>query len=225
MQTLIKLHHILKEKRIRHLIIDGLLFIIIVLLYFTKWIEFPYKLPVIAVCIMGLTFYKNKNLHEIGFLSKVSISKTIFWALLIFIVGIIVGKLLVPFLENFFGAIDYSAYGALEGNKEAVIQLWMYAMISAAFAEDVIFRGYFCSLFESYIGTSTIARYSMVVSGALLFTFAHYSQGMTGLMSIFVVSLLFYIVFIISGKNIYGTILGHALIDTFGLYQIYLGSY
>lgn len=195
------------------------------LLYFTSWVQFPYKLPVIAALIITVTFYKYKNLNKIGFLSKFSLLKTTYWAFLIFIVGVLVGKIVVPFLETIFGAIDYSAYGALEGNKEAVIQLWIYAMISAAFAEEVIFRGYFCYLFEKFMGTSKIANISMVIVGSLIFTFAHFSQGITGLISIFMVSLLFYTVYILSGKNIYTTILGHALIDTFGLYQIYLGNF
>src|SRR5690606_7459531 len=208
-----------QSKELKHRIIDIILHVVVVVLYFTQWIHFPYKLPIIALIIIGITFYKSKSIHELGFSSKVSILKIALWAVIIFIVGgIIMGKLIVPLLEQVFGAIDYSAYGALKGNKEAVVQLWIYAMISAAFAEEVLFRGYFCSFFERYIGISNLAKIAMIVLGALLFTFAHFSQGITGLVSIFIVSLLFYAVFIVSKKNIYALILGHALIDTFGLY-------
>jgi len=89
----------------------------------------------------------------------------------------------------------------------------------------VIFRGYFCSLVESYMGKSQLSKAIMVVVGALLFTLAHYSQGISGLINIFIISLFFYIVFIRSGRNIYAVILAHAIIDTVSLYQIYLGDF
>jgi hypothetical protein len=213
-------------KQVKNRLIDLILVLSVLTLYFTSWITFPYKLPVVALLIIGVTLYKTKSIRELGIDSKVSVGKTVSWALMIFILGgIVVGKLIVPMLEQIFGAIDYSAYGALKGNKDAIIQLWFFAMISAAFSEEVLFRGYFCSLFEHYIGSSMVAKIVMVLLGALLFTFAHYSQGATGLISIFAVSLLFYAAFILSKKNLYALILGHALIDTFGLYQIYLGNY
>lgn len=225
-KTKMELEIAAQNKQLKHRIVDVILLIVVVALYFTQWINFPYKLPFIALIIIGITFYKSKSIHELGFLSKVSMLKIALWAVMIFILGgIIMGKLIVPLLEQVFGAVDYSAYGALKGNKEAVVQLWIYAVISAALAEEVLFRGYFCSLFERYIRSSKLSEIAMIISGSLLFTFAHYSQGITGLISIFIVSLLFYIVFIISKKNIYTLILGHALIDTFGLYQIYLGNY
>jgi len=211
-----------KKKKI---ILDGVLLSVILLLYFTEWIQFPYKLPLCALVIMAVTFYKNKNLQELGFLRNVSFWKTLVWALLLVFIATVAILIWTPFLESLFGKPDYSAYGALKGNKEVVIQLWIYGMISAAFAEEVIFRGYFCSLLENYIGTSQVSKTIMVVTGALLFTLAHYSQGISALINIFIISLAFYIVFICSGRNIYATILAHAIIDTVGLYQIYLGDY
>lgn len=211
-----------KKKKI---LLDGLLLSIILLLYFTDWIPFPFKLPLCALLIMAVTFYKNKNLHELGFLPKVSLWKTILWASLIVFIATVAILLWTPFLESLFGKPDYSAYGALKGNKELIIQLWIYGMISAAFAEEVLFRGYFCSLLESYIGTSQLSKAITVVTGAVVFTLAHYSQGISGLINIYIISLVFYIAFIRSGRNIYATILAHAIIDTVGLYQIYLGDY
>ncbi|KGO88450.1 hypothetical protein Q765_00635 [Flavobacterium rivuli WB 3.3-2 = DSM 21788] len=211
-----------KKKKI---ILDGLLFSIILLFYFTNWIQFPFKLPLCALLIIAVTFLKSKNLHELGFLHKVSLWKTILWASLIVFMATVAILLWTPFLEGLFGKPDYSAYGVLKGNKKLVLQLWFYGMISAAFAEEVLFRGYFCSLLVFYIGTSQLSKAITIVTGALLFTLAHYSQGISGLINIFIISLVFYIVFIRSGRNIYATILAHAIVDTVGLYQIYLGDY
>lgn len=213
---------ILNKKR--KMILDGLLFLIILLLYFTDWIQFPFKLPSCALLIMAVTFYKSRHLHDLGFLPRVSLWKTILWASLIVLTALI-ASLWTPFLESIFGKPDYSAYSIVKGNKELLIQLWIYAMISAAFAEEVIFRGYFCSLIEPFIGTSKASKAITVLLGAVLFSVAHYSQGMSGLINIFIISLVFYTVFIRSGRNIYATILAHAIIDTFSLYQIYLGNY
>lgn len=213
----------LSSARKREIILDAVLLLVILFLYFTNWIPFPFKLPLCASLIMMVTFYKHKNLHELGFLSNVSFSNTILWASFIIFIATVPVLLWTPWLENLFGKADYSAYGALKGNKKMIIQLWLYGMVSAAFAEEVIFRGYFCSLFMSYLGTSQRSQVVMVVAGALLFSLAHYSQGISGMLNIVIISLFFYIVFIRSGRNIYATILAHAVIDTVSLYQIYAG--
>lgn len=210
----------------KSLSIDALVLVVVLLVFFTNWIPFPYKLPAIAVIIMTIYYLREKSIRNLGFSKTVNWLHTLLWSLLIFILGaLIIGKLVVPILENIFGAVDYSAYGALKGNKEVVIQLWVYAMISAAFAEEVIFRGYIVTLFNKYIGTSRLSYFFTIIAGSLLFTLAHYSQGLTGLISIFIVSLLFYAVYLLSRKNLYALILGHALIDTYGLYQLYLGNF
>lgn len=206
---------------------DALVLIAVILVFFTKWVPFPYKLPSIAGLIMIFYYAKEKSLGSLGFLPTINwlhTMHTIIWSLVIFVVGaLIVGEFIVPILEGIFGAVDYSAYGELKGNKTFVFQLWVYAMISAAFAEEVIFRGYLVAVFHKYLGISRWANTLIIFIGALLFTFAHYSQGVTGLISIFIVSLIFYTVYLLSKKNIYALILGHALIDTYGLYQLYLG--
>lgn len=206
--------------------IDALVLVVVVLVFFTSWIPFPYKLPAIAVTIIAFFWLNEKSLRNLGFSKTVNWLHTLLWSLLIFILGaLIIGKFVVPILENIFGTVDYSAYGALKGNKEVVIQLWVYAMISAAFAEEVIFRGYIVALFHKYLGISRLSNFLTILAGALLFTIAHYSQGITGLISIFIVSLLFYGVYLLSRKNLYALIIGHALIDTYGLYQLYLGNF
>lgn len=215
---------ILLEKK-KNILLDAVLLLLTLLLYFTNWAQFPFKLPLSALLIMAVTFYKNKDLHQLGFLPRVSVIKTVLWAGLIIFIATVAVLLWIDLLENLFGEPDYSAYGALKGNKPLVFKLWFYGMISAAFAEEVIFRGYFCSLVNSYLGTSTLSKAVTIVLGSLIFTFAHYSQGTAGMINIFIISTFFYIVFLRSGRNLYVTILAHAVIDTVSLYQIYVGDY
>lgn len=61
-----------QNKQLKYQIVDIVLLLVVVALYFTQWINFTYKLPFIALIIIGITFYKSKSIHESGFLCKVS---------------------------------------------------------------------------------------------------------------------------------------------------------
>jgi len=107
----------------------------------------------------------------------------------------------------------------LEGNL--FMYLWFLIPVawgSAAIGEELLARGYLMHPLEGLSGTTTA-----VVLQAAIFAGAHFYQGLTGVLSIFVLALVFGAVYLRSGRNLLPLIIAHGLIDTFSLSMIYLG--
>ena len=119
-----------------------------------------------------------------------------------------------------FPPADVSVFTQLlEG--DLVIYLWFLLPVSwgsAAIGEELLMRGYLLHRLEGLAGTA-----AAVVLQALIFALAHFYQGITGVVNIFVLALLFGLVYLRSGRNLLPLILAHGLIDTFSMTALYLG--
>lgn len=190
------------------------------------WIEFPWKIPFLALIVILYTYCRFGSLRSIGFSCSPNFMSTFLWAAIVsFVIIVLVGYLMVPLLEAVFGETDYSAYGELVGNEKAAFQLWWTAMISAAVGEEIVFRGFLLGTLERVIGKEIWHKFFIVIFGALLFGLVHYQQGISGIISIIVVGLIFGAAFFASKKNLWSLILAHAIVDTWGIYSIYKGWY
>ena len=108
----------------------------------------------------------------------------------------------------------------LEGNLG--MYLWFLIPIawgSAAIGEEMLARGFLLHRTEGLTG-SVMA----VVLQAALFGGAHFYQGLTGVINIFVLALVFGAVYLRCGRNLLPLILAHGLIDTVSLTMIYMGK-
>lgn len=105
-------------------------------------------------------------------------------------------------------------------NKEVIH--FVFLAVAAGIGEEIIFRGFLINYILYWTGTGLagIIVASMVSSG--LFAFLHGYQGFQSMAKIFLLSLLFSAVFILS-QSLLIVIIVHALIDTIsGLISVYL---
>ena len=91
---------------------------------------------------------------------------------------------------------------------------------SAAFGEELLVRGFLLNRLECAAQSPAIA----VVGQAAIFALAHTYQGVTGALMVFVVGLVFGVVFLRSGRNLWPVIVAHGIIDTIAITSIYLGA-
>lgn len=107
----------------------------------------------------------------------------------------------------------------LSGNL--TMYLWFLIPVawgSAAIGEELISRGFLLHRIETLVGTAPAN-----VLQATIFALAHSYQGISGVISIFFLALVFGAVFMRSGRNLLPIILAHGIIDTIGLTVVYLG--
>ena len=115
---------------------------------------------------------------------------------------------------------DISMFEALLKDN-FTMYLWLLIPVawgSAAIGEELLARGFLLHRFEGMHGTA-----SAVILQAAVFAGAHFYQGLTGVLTIFGLALVFGFVYLRSGRNLLPLIIAHGLIDTFSLTMIYLG--
>ena len=108
---------------------------------------------------------------------------------------------------------------AVEGNRtNYLLFLIPVAWGSAAFGEEMLLRGFVLQRSAALLGTT-----GGVVLQALLFALGHAYQGITGVVNLFVVGLVFGYFYLRAGRNLWPVIAAHGLIDTFSLTLLYMG--
>jgi membrane protease YdiL (CAAX protease family) len=119
--------------------------------------------------------------------------------------------------------ISTAHYGELTGKLPRFLWLLAVAWTSAAFGEEMLFRGFVLTRVEALVGRTMQGAVVAVVFQAILFGAAHYKQGPTGMVSAGMVGLV-YGAFYARFRTLVPLIIAHGLTDTVGLLVIYSGG-
>jgi membrane protease YdiL (CAAX protease family) len=123
-------------------------------------------------------------------------------------------------------ASDYSMFYPLKGD----LRLYLYFLLpvtwgSAAFGEELIFRGFVLGALEqAFGGRRRAATLAAVVVQAPLFGLLHIYQGVGGAMTAGAVGLALGVVWLVSGRNLWAAIVVHGLIDSAAMTAFYMGA-
>ena len=117
-------------------------------------------------------------------------------------------------------------FAALKGDTaEYLYWLLPVAWGSAAFGEELVFRGFLQSRLERFIGGETLSAWlSAAVLQALIFGLLHSYLGAAGAIMAAATGLVLGFVYVISGRNLWACIILHGLVDTVSLTALYLGA-
>ena len=118
---------------------------------------------------------------------------------------------------------DMSRYGDLSGNLSRLMLLLTVTWTSAAFGEELLFRGLLITRLESLLGMSRVADILTVSIQAVLFGVAHALQGPSGMLTAFTIGLIFGVAYV-RGRNLWPIVIAHGLIDTFSLVALYFAG-
>ena len=207
------------------LVLDVLLLISCIAISYLKPVPFPWKVPLIAAVIISYIYYFYHNTAVIG-LGKFNWKSTLGWGLLI-AVTIVVGisNMFNPIMEKLLNKeVDTSAYGELAGNLEFVQSYWWKAMLSAAVAEEIFYRGFAFYVLGRLLQDIKYDKVIIVLITALYFGLSHSFQGITGVLGISLAAIVFGSGYYLSKKNLYALILAHALVDSWSLFSLYKGG-
>lgn len=114
-------------------------------------------------------------------------------------------------------------FAGIEGNL-AVYLTWMAVIwTSAAFGEEMFFRGFLITRFTAAFRGIPLAPALAVVAAALVFGYGHfYYQGIRGLVITGTIGIVLGTLFLVYKRNLWPLILAHGLIDTIGMTARYL---
>jgi membrane protease YdiL (CAAX protease family) len=141
--------------------------------------------------------------------------------LIYLLVGLFQG-LLLPLLD--LPPPDLSGEASFRGDPVAVIlRLVVVAWGTAAFAEEMVARGFVMARLAAAFGDDRRGRLIAAVAQSILFGLGHSSQGGTGMLLTGLIGLIMAYIFYRAGRSLWPCILAHGAVDTFGLLLIYFG--
>jgi membrane protease YdiL (CAAX protease family) len=116
-------------------------------------------------------------------------------------------------------------WGDVEGNLP-VFLLWLgIVWTSAAFGEEMFFRGFLVTRAMTLFRGVPFAAVFAVLIPALLFGLGHfYYQGMRGLVTTAAIGIAFGAAFLLLKRNLWPIVLVHGVVDTINFVVLYLGA-
>lgn len=132
-----------------------------------------------------------------------------------------------PLLARLTGALpDVSQFAPLVGNTFFFVFSLVISWTLAAFAEEMVFRGYLLNRVAELVGERQRAAWVVaLVVTSVLFGIVHMYQGASGMITAAISGLLFGALYLATGRNLWAAIIAHGVNDTLGFTLIYLGKY
>ncbi|HWY40493.1 MAG TPA: type II CAAX endopeptidase family protein [Chthoniobacterales bacterium] len=131
-----------------------------------------------------------------------------------------------PFLTKILGqGPDLHQLQPLVGNTQLLLLGIVLAWILAAFGEETVYRGYLLNRCADLFGKSTTAWMTSTILVTLLFGFAHFPQGPTGIIENIIDGAILAATYFATGRNLWAPIVAHGIQDTVDVLLIYLGWY
>ena len=122
-------------------------------------------------------------------------------------------------------APDLHQLQPLVGNAKLLILGILLAWVLAAFGEEMVYRGYLLNRCSDLLGRSTTGWIVSAILVTLLFGFAHFPQGITGIIENVIDGAILAAVYFATGRNLVAPIIAHGIQDTVDVLLIYLGWY
>lgn len=118
---------------------------------------------------------------------------------------------------------DQTQYNPLTGNLSVFLTSVLGAWTFVAFGEEMLFRA-FLTVSLAGIFRDLKARWPFALAGSsLLFGLAHYDWGLAGVIETTIIGLVLGFIYLRSGRNLWVTIIAHALANTIKFGLIYAG--
>jgi len=120
---------------------------------------------------------------------------------------------------------DLSNFAAVNGNLRFALVIIALLWVLAAFGEELVYRGYLMNrVADLGRGTSTGWIVSLFLISTL-FGFAHYQQGLTGIIEEGSDGLILGLMYLASRRNLAIPIVAHGVCDTIDIALLFLGKY
>ncbi|PWE17781.1 hypothetical protein DDZ18_09005 [Marinicauda salina] len=117
---------------------------------------------------------------------------------------------------------DVSHLLGLRGDLPRYLVMLVVVWITAAFGEELIFRGFLLNEVAELFGRGVFGWIAAVVAIAVAFALGHAYQGLAGVLFSGSFGLVIGLVYLATGRNLWTLILAHGLIDTYSFTRIFL---
>lgn len=185
----------------------------------------PNEVPILFV--LGLVSIRLRD----GGWSAMGFKRPASWLLVILIavaaaaLRIILGSFVIEPLAGHFWPPIVAPAGteAIAGDIKSVFVWLLLIWTFAAFGEEVSYRGYLLTRAADLGRRTTAAYWIGIIVVSVLFGYGHYYKGPTGILDSGVAGVILGAAYMLSGRNLWTSILAHGFIDTSAVMAAFLG--
>ena len=185
----------------------------------------PNEVPILVVLGLASMRLRNGGFAALGFKRPASWSRIVLIALAAAALRIVLGNFVIdPVTAQFWPpAIAPAGVDSIAGDLRSALLYLGIVWTFAAFGEEIAYRGYLLNRAADAGGRTTIAYWIAVILVSILFGYGHYYKGPSGIVDSGVAGFILGAAYLLSGRNLWTTILAHGFIDTFGVAALYFG--
>ncbi len=118
---------------------------------------------------------------------------------------------------------DMSGFLSLVGNWKQALLYFVLVWTWAAFGEEMAYRGYVLNRTADSLGRTRLSWVVGLLFVTGLFGFGHSYQGLAGVLDTGIHGLIFGVVYLASGRNLWACVIAHGVCDTVGIAMIFFG--
>ena len=118
---------------------------------------------------------------------------------------------------------DVAKLGDLAGNLPLLASWLVVAWTTAAFGEELLFRGFLQTRLTALLGGRAPAIAAAILLQAALFGIAHMSFGIRGVVTAAMVAIVYGTIYAVNGRNLWPLIIAHGVTDTVSMVALYFG--
>jgi len=188
--------------------------------------HFQMIIAAIILIIASAIEYRKDLFKSLGFQRKRLKAKDLLIIAPLFGAGyfLLYYYVLIPIVTSITGhPMDFSKFEPFIGNLPAIAGLFVIIWASAAFAEEIVFKGYLMRQFTKFVGSSKISLVMNILIFGFIFGWLHAYQGISGQILSGFAGMLYALIFHIRKDDLWFNIAIHGFFDTTALVFIYNG--
>ncbi len=134
------------------------------------------------------------------------------------------GWVLLPLFHRITGEpANLSEYQSVAGHLSTVLIWILIGWTIGAFVEELAYRGFAFDRLEELLGRTRTATLVAVLAVSGLFGLIHGYQGISGILDNVFAGLFFALVYLRSGRNLWGSVVAHGMVNTVSFVLLYFG--
>ena len=185
----------------------------------------PNEVPILVVLGLISIRVRDRGWAAIGLTRPTSWRRIIGIAAVAAALRIALGEFVIDPLTSLFWPPSNPPEGidAIRGNAGVALLALLIVWVFAAFGEEVAYRGYLLIRAADLGHRSSAAYWVGVVFVSVLFGYGHYYKGPAGIVDSGCAGLILGAAYLLSGRNLWCSILAHGFIDTVGVFVVFQG--
>ncbi|WP_075341824.1 CPBP family intramembrane glutamic endopeptidase [Tenacibaculum agarivorans] len=187
---------------------------------------FEMIIATIIICLSSFIEFKSKFLKKLGFHRKNFTIKNLLIKAPLIAIGLFIlyFYILLPVITKITQQpIDYSGFNTIKNNPTLLIISLIFIWVSAAFGEEMVWRGYFMKQFVKFFGDGKLSIGINIILFGILFGFFHAYQGITGQIVTAILGAILGFIFYKNKYDLWFNIIVHGVFDSIALMGLYFG--